>query len=172
MPAPSTDCVVRVKALKGLSQLFTSRTIEQQVFDLVLRNLYSNMWILIDPGLFCYKLSDVTPKTQVITLIEKLGKTRLATVFRARSEDHTRSLYLLRLNPRMISKMCRRKTNKYVLKSVGKIASGAAGDEVLIDKDKVHSLWLDAIVFKEVSDGDVNIIRYAIMKNIEWERIL
>ena len=69
MPAPTTDAVIRVNALRTIARLFTSRETDQQVFDLVLRNTYSNMWVMIDPSTFCYKIVDTTPKMQITSLI-------------------------------------------------------------------------------------------------------
>lgn len=172
MPAPTTDAVVRVKALRSIAQLFTSRETDQQVFDLVLRNIYSNVWVMIDPGTFCYKIQDTTPKAQIISLIEKLGKTRLAVVFRARNEDMTRYVYLVKLNPRMMSKMCRRKTCKYFMRHMSKDARSIVGEEVLIDNDKVNSEWISKIEFQNVQDGDTNMIHYAKFRHFDWERIL
>lgn len=172
MPAPTTDAVIRIKALRNIAGLFTSKTIEQEVFNLVFKNLYSNMWILIDPGVFCHKIPDITPKRQVTDIIEKLGYKRLATVFRTRNDDFTSSLYLVRFNPRMISKISRRKKNLYIMSWTGKVAQNASGDIVIIDDDKVSEEWRVKLPKVRIPNGDVGTEWKVDMKNIEWERIL
>ena len=112
MSAPTTDPVIRVKALRSIAAIFTSRTIDQQVFDMLLRMVYSNVWIMVDPGLLCFKFVETAPKAIIISLIERLARTRVAIVYRTRNEDFTRSLYIVKFNPRMVSKISRRKRSE------------------------------------------------------------
>lgn len=168
MSAPSTDCVVRVKALRNIAKLFTGRSVEQQVFDTVMRSVHSNMWTLIDPATLSYKLAETMPKIQVINLIEKLGRSALATVFRTKNEDMTRTLYLLRLNPRMISKITRRKTKLYTVYGTGNVVDG---DIIVVDDGKVNSEWLSKFVYRQVSDG-INTLEYINLGKFDWERII
>lgn len=172
MSAPTTDPVIRVKALRSIAAIFTSRTIDQQVFDVLLRMMYSNVWIMVDPGLLCFKFVETAPKAIIISLIERLARTRVAIVYRTRNEDFTRSLYIVKFNPRMVSKISRRKTNKYTVNRMSKIGSVVVGDEIIIDKDKVHSDWFDKFVFKSVNNGNERVSRFVALNKLEWERVL
>lgn len=170
MQMQTSDCLVRVKALSSLALVMNGRTLDAKAFDLVMRNLWSNVWLMLDPSVFSFKVQE-TPKAQVIGVLERLGKQRLATVYRCDSDDN-RSCYLVMLNQRFITKTCRRKQNVYVLSKMSKAAKHITGDLVVIDKDKCGDYWVDMVKQERIEDGNLHAEYRANMKQFEWKRIL
>lgn len=170
MQIQTSDVLVRVKALESLAMVMNGRTLDSKAFNLVMRNLYSDMWVMIDPSVFSFKIQE-TPKTQVIGVLERLGKQRLATVYRCDSDDN-RSCYLVMFNSRFITKTSRRKQNVYVLSRMSKAAKHITGDKVVIDKDKCGTYWEEKLKYERIGDGDVHAEYRVNMKSLEWKRVL
>lgn len=165
MQIQTTDVLVRVKGLSNLSLVVSDKRLMAKAFDLVMRNLYSDAWVMIDPSVFSYKLQD-TPKTQIIEILERLGRQRLANVFRCDSDDN-RCCYIVMYNPRFIIKTCRRKRHVYVMHKLAKSARQLVGDTIVIDQDKCGTYWIDKLKVEKVDE------EYRInMKNLEWKRVL
>lgn len=170
MQIQTTDVLVRVKALSSLAMVMNGRILDAKAFDLVMRNLWSDAWLMIDPSVFSFKLQE-TPKSQVIGVLERLGQQRLATVYRCDSDDN-RSCYLVMFNARFITKTCRRKQNVYVLSRMSKEARHITGDRVVIDKDKCGDYWADKIKYERIGDGNLHAEYRANMKPFDWKRIV
>lgn len=165
MQVQTTDVLVRVKGLSNLSLVVSDKRLVAKAFDLVMRNLYSDAWVMLDPSVFSYKLQD-TPKTQIIEILERLGRQRLANVFRCDSDDNRRC-YIVMYNPRFIVKTCRRKRNVYVMHRLSKSARQLVGDMIVIDQDKCGTYWIDKLKVEKVDE------EYRVnMKNLEWKRVL
>jgi hypothetical protein len=171
MPIGTTDTLIRVKALRKVAYALSGKSLDAEAFDLIMRNIYSDTWVLVNPNILSQK-SDKVPTQQVIHFIHELSRQRVLNTFKCVSEDYTRTCYLTRLNAGSIQHTCRRKTKVYILHKLEKKLRYLSGDRALIEASKCGGFWENMCIFSNESNGDVGSIPYADLHRFKWENVL